>query len=81
MDLLYSHLYFSGGASCMKWSLNSNSNISVRLYYECMKGATRRSFLWKCVWSSKVPQKVAFFVWIVVLDKTLIVYKKKRIRL
>jgi hypothetical protein len=55
MDLLYSHLSFSGGASCMKWSLNSNSNISVRLYYECMKGATRRSFLWKCVWSSKVP--------------------------
>ena len=40
-------------------------------YYWVLLGNCEKSFPWKCIWKSKIPSKVAFFVWTAALENIL----------
>jgi hypothetical protein len=42
---------------------------SVKSFYCVMGGRDCACFPWKSVWQTKVPLRVAFFVWLVALGK------------
>ena len=40
-------------------------------FYNSLSAPSTFPFSWKCIWSSKVPKKVSFFLWTVARDSTL----------
>ena len=44
---------------------------AIRSYYQVLTKSFNRSFPWKIVWKSKVPSRVALFVWTATLENIL----------
>jgi hypothetical protein len=53
------------------WSPSHKGNFDVRSFYEALACKEVVHFLWKSIWRTKVPLKVAFFVWSAALRKIL----------
>ena len=47
------------------------SGFAIRSYYQVLTKSFDRSFPWKIVWKSKVPSRVALFVWTAALENIL----------
>ncbi|KAG2720367.1 hypothetical protein I3760_02G032600 [Carya illinoinensis] len=55
----------------LQWTHDSKSRFSVKSYYKILTSLGNITFPWKCIWKAKVPSKVAFFGWLVSLEKVL----------
>ena len=55
----------------MCWKPAMGRGFAVRSYYQVLTKSFDQSFPCKTVWKPKVPSRVAFFVWIVVLGNIL----------
>ena len=50
----------------LTWKLNRSSVFDVHSYYNLLAdpdGSSTIPFPWKCIWSTKVPKRVSFFLW------------------
>ena len=71
MDLLYSTPIQGAGEDKLIWGNPDSKALTVKQYYRSLSSPSIRSFPWRCVWKSKVPPRVAFFSWTVMLGKIL----------
>ena len=53
------------------WKLNLNGVFNVCSFYNSLSAPLTIPFPWKCIWSSKVPRRVSFFLWIAAWDSIL----------
>ena len=54
------------GDDTLTWKLNRSSVFNVHSYYNLPvdpDGSSSIPFPWKCIWSTKVPKRVSFFLW------------------
>ena len=54
------------GDDTLTWKLNHSGIFDVRSYYNLIAnpaGSSSIPFPWKCIWSTKVPKRVSFFLW------------------
>ena len=59
------------GVDSFFWKLTPNGVFDVRSFYNSLSAPPTISFSWKCIWSSKVPKRVSFFLWIAAQDSIL----------
>ena len=45
------------------WRLKGDGKFDTRSYYHAIQGASNSLFPWKGIWKSKIPRRVAFFLW------------------
>ena len=69
MDLLYSTPVKGSGVDKFCWWPAKGAQFLVGSYFRCMSRTVEASFPWKVIWKSRVPSRVAFFVWIATLGK------------
>ena len=55
----------------MWWQPSGSSIFQVRSYYQVLSNTAGVMFPWKCIWRSKVPPRVNFFIWTAALGKIL----------
>ncbi|XP_059626865.1 uncharacterized protein LOC132269630 [Cornus florida] len=61
----------SRGSDDILWVPSSHERFGVRSMFLCLSNFVGPAFPWKTIWCSKAPLTVAFFVWIVVWKKIL----------
>ena len=71
MGLVYSSTVRGFGPDKVCWKLARNRGFEVRGYYSSFYPPTLVSILWRMIWQSKVPPRVAFFSWSASLGKIL----------
>ena len=75
IDAFYEHIYSKMprgvGVDSFFWKLSPNGVFDVRSFYNSLSAPSTISFPWKCIWSSKVPRRVSFFLWTAARDSTL----------
>jgi hypothetical protein len=70
LNHLYSHTPSSDN-DVLWWRLKKNVCFDIRSYYYAIRDSPMRAFPWKCVWRSKAPRRVCFFVWSVAWGRIL----------
>lgn len=73
MELLYSCSIRWGSPDSLRWRQSHRKPFTVRSYYSILMQPTHSPFPWRCVWKSKVPSRVAFFIWTAALGKIVTV--------
>jgi hypothetical protein len=71
---LYSLLYSynsGGGVDKIWWIPNRKGKFEVKSFYFILNSSVNFPFPWKSIWRTKVPPRVAFFVWSAALGKIL----------
>jgi hypothetical protein len=71
LNQLYSYIPSNSDNDVMWWRLNKKGCFDICLYYYALKEIPFRAFPWKCVWRSKAPRRVCFFVWSVAWGRIL----------
>ena len=64
---LYSNMPRGERDDTLTWKLNRFGVFDVYSYYNLLAdpdGSSSIPFPWKCIWSTKVPKRVSFFLWI-----------------
>uniref|UniRef100_A0A7N2N3H8 TIR domain-containing protein n=1 Tax=Quercus lobata TaxID=97700 RepID=A0A7N2N3H8_QUELO len=61
------------GDDKMCWKPAMGRGFAIRSYYQVLTKSFDQSFPWKTVWKSKVPSRVASFVWTATLGNILII--------
>lgn len=69
--LIYSMGHLTAQRDRMQWRSNDSKNCTVRVYYKILTSQANVPFPWKNIWRSRVPSKVAFFVWTAAFGKIL----------
>ena len=59
------------GVNSLFWKLTLNGVFDVHSFYNSLSAPPTIPFPWKCIWSSKVPRRVSFFLWIAAWDSIL----------
>ena len=78
MSRIYGASLKGVGDDQMCWKPVMGRGFAVRSYYQVLTKSFDQSFPWKTVWKSKVPSRVAFFVWIVALGNVLTIDNLRR---
>ncbi len=60
-----------GSLDFLSWILSSWKIFEVRSYYSVLVQPSCTSFPWRSVWKTKVPTRLAFFIWTEALAKIL----------
>ncbi len=55
----------------MRWACTTSGLFEVRLFYRLLTSHNTTSFPWRSFWQSRVPHKVAVFIWLVAQGKIL----------
>ena len=71
LDLLYSAPSMGQGEEKICWKQAGSKVFQVRSFYSVLSMKDSVQFPWKCIWKSRVPPRVVFFVWTVALGKIL----------
>ena len=71
LDLLYSVSPKGQGQDQICWKPTMSKTFQVCLFYHVLSSKAGVLFTWKCIWKPKVPPRVAFFIWTVVLGRIL----------
>ncbi len=71
MSLIYSNTPKGVGEDVGWWGLKSNGRFDIQPLYNGLRGSPRSAFPWRCIWRSKAPQRVCFFVWTAAWNKIL----------
>ena len=59
------------GDDQLVWRLTTSGVFDVRLFYKLLSSPTTDAFPWECIWRTKVPKQVSFFLWIATNDGIL----------
>ena len=59
------------GTDSLFWKLTPNGVFDVRSFYNSLSAPPTFPFPWKCIWRSKVPKRVSFFLWTAARDSIL----------
>ena len=59
------------GDDQLVWRLTTSGVFDVRLFYKLLSSPTTDAFRWECIWRTKVPKRVSFFLWTTVNDGIL----------
>jgi hypothetical protein len=70
-EVLYAHQIKHGGEDKMCWIPSKRNIFAVSSYYKMRVNPTPVDGPWKSIWKSRVPPRVAFFVWTAALGKIL----------
>jgi hypothetical protein len=70
-ELLYSQHIKHGGVDKIVWIPSKRKIFEVKSYYKLKVNSEPVDGPWKIIWKSKVPLRVAFFIWTAVLGKIL----------
>uniref|UniRef100_A0A2N9HQK9 Reverse transcriptase zinc-binding domain-containing protein n=1 Tax=Fagus sylvatica TaxID=28930 RepID=A0A2N9HQK9_FAGSY len=81
MELLYSLPIRRGTMDSIWWQPSTKGIFEVRSYYSVLVQSSDTYFPWKRVWNSKVPSRVAFFIWTVALGRILTTDNLRRRRI
>jgi hypothetical protein len=68
---MYSQRVRHGSNDTICWIPSKRKTFEVKSYYQVLSNDVRSCLPYKNIWKVKVPSRVAFFVWTVVLGKTL----------
>uniref|UniRef100_A0A2N9IL29 Reverse transcriptase zinc-binding domain-containing protein n=1 Tax=Fagus sylvatica TaxID=28930 RepID=A0A2N9IL29_FAGSY len=71
VEFLYSIPTRWGTMDSLCWHPSTKGIFEVRSYYFVLVQSTGTYFYWRSVWNSKVPSRVAFFIWIAALGRIL----------
>ena len=71
MSRIYGASLKGVGDDKMCWKPARGKGFTVHSYYQGLTNSVDQSFPWKTVWKSKVPSRVAFFVWTAALGNIL----------
>jgi hypothetical protein len=71
LELLYANLRLGNGEDTICWRVDKSKCFTGGSYYRVLTGTSHVSFPWKIIWKSRVPPRVAFFVWTTALGKIL----------
>ena len=55
----------------MRWACTTSGLFEVRSFYRLLTSHNTTNFPWRSIWQSRVPQKVAVFIWLVAQGKIL----------
>ena len=72
MDMIYGTSVKGSGLDKLCWKPEKNKGFTVRGYYKVLDNGVQ-SFPWKSIWMSKIPYRVAFFIWSAALGKILMI--------
>ena len=72
MDMIYGTSVKGSGQDKLCWKPEKNKGFTVRGYYKVLDNGVQ-SFPWKSIWMSKIPYRVAFFIWSAALGKILMI--------
>ena len=78
MSRIYGASLKGVGDDKMCWKPARGKGFTVHSYYQGLTNSVDQSFPWKTVWKSKVPSRVAFFVWIATLGNILTIRSEER---
>ena len=59
------------GDDKLVWRLTTSSFFVVCYFYKQLSSPTTDAFPWECIWHTKVPKRVYFFLWTVANDGIL----------
>ena len=59
------------GHDTLTWKLTKKGVFDVRSFYKLLSGSNNEIFPWECIWCTKVPKRVSFFLWIAIRDGIL----------
>jgi hypothetical protein len=76
-SLLYS-FNLVGGGDKIWWVPNRKGKFEVRSFYNEIISKVSCPFPWKCIWRTKAPPRVAFFIWSATLGKILVLDDLRR---
>lgn len=71
MNVIYSISMRGNGEDRFCWMPSKRSGFKVKSYCQTLISIEDANFLWKGIWKTKVPPRVALFSWIVELWKIL----------
>ena len=71
MDIVYSASVNGSGEDKLCWKPDKNKGFTASGYYKILLGNGDLSFPWKSIWKSRIPSRVAFFIWTAALVKIL----------
>jgi hypothetical protein len=66
--LLYSNKIRYGGEDAMCWVSSNKKSFEVKSYYQVFSTPIQSTFPWKTICKVKIPLRVAFFVWMAILQ-------------
>jgi mannosylglycoprotein endo-beta-mannosidase len=75
---LYAHVILRGGSDKLVWVGAKDGRFTVKSFYNTLSGDSFSLLPWREVWRSKVPMRVAFFVWEVLHGKILTIDNLRR---
>jgi hypothetical protein len=81
MEFLYSLPIRRGTMDSIWWHPSTKGIFEVRSYYSVLVQSTGTYFPWRSVWNSKVPSRVAFFIWTAALGRILTTDNLRRRRI
>uniref|UniRef100_A0A2N9H476 Reverse transcriptase domain-containing protein n=1 Tax=Fagus sylvatica TaxID=28930 RepID=A0A2N9H476_FAGSY len=65
----------------MRWSCSTSGLFEVRSFYRLLTSHNATNFPWRSIWQSRVPHKVAVFIWVVAQGKILTIDNLRRRRI
>ena len=81
MDSIYAVSLRGVGEDKICWIPTKRRGFEVQSYYQVLTGSIDQSFPWKTIWKPKVPPRVAFFVWTIVLGKILTIDNLQKLKI
>ena len=70
-EFIYSSMSRGEGDDKLVWRLTTSSFFAVCYFYKQLSSPTTNAFPWECIWHTKVPKQVYFFLWTVANDGIL----------
>ena len=70
-ELIYSSMPRGEGDDQLVWRLTTSSVFDVRSFYNLLSSPTIDAYPWECIWRTKVPKRVSFFLWTIANDGIL----------
>ena len=72
-EFIYSSMPRGEGDDQLVWRLTKSCVFYVRSFYKLLSSPNTDAFPWECIWRTKVPKWVSFFLWRAANDGILII--------
>ena len=62
-EFIYSSMPRGEGDDQLVWRLTTSGVFDVHSFYRLLSSPTTNAFPWECIWCTKVPKRISFFLW------------------